>query len=275
MNRFWSILFFLVPILGVGICLMSAFGIYPLEHTWLPADISESGKDIDFAFNLVMWIIGIVFVGTGLILAMSMWSYPFNADRKATYSHGNTKLEIIWSVIPGVVLIGIFIFQAVYWERQKINQPVVTLADGTTALQQPIVKVVARKFGWRFWYAGLDGELGTSDDFVLENELHLPMDEPLVVQLESEDVLHRYFLRNLRIKQDLTPGKKQFAWFTIVSEKIEQDKVYDILCAELCGWGHARMNGRLYPKTKSDFQEFLKLNDLKQNGFAMNEAEEK
>jgi cytochrome c oxidase subunit 2 len=275
MNRFWSILFFLVPILGVGICLMSAFGIYPLEHTWLPADISESGKDIDFAFNLVMWIIGIVFVGTGLILAMSMWSYPFNADRKATYSHGNTKLEIIWSVIPGVVLIGIFIFQAVYWERQKINQPVVTLADGTTALQQPIVKVVARKFGWRFWYAGLDGELGTSDDFVLENELHLPMDEPLVVQLESEDVLHSFFLRNLRIKQDLIPGKKQFAWFTIVSEKIEQDKVYDILCAELCGWGHARMNGRLYPKTKSDFQEFLKLNDLKQNGFAMNEAEEK
>lgn len=275
MNRFWSILFFLVPILGVGICLMSAFGIYPLEHTWLPADISESGKDIDFAFNLVMWIIGIVFVGTGLILAMSMWSYPFNADRKATYSHGNTKLEIIWSVIPGVVLIGIFIFQAVYWERQKINQPVVTLADGTTALQQPIVKVVARKFGWRFWYAGLDGELGTSDDFVLENELHLPMDEPLVVQLESEDVLHSFFLRNLRIKQDLIPGKKQFAWFTIVSEKIEQDKVYDILCAELCGWGHARMNGRLYPKTKSDFQEFLKLNDLKQNGFTMNEAEEK
>ena len=275
MNRFWSILFFLVPILGVGICLMSAFGIYPLEHTWLPADISESGKDIDFAFNLVMWIIGIVFVGTGLILAMSMWSYPFNADRKATYSHGNTKLEIIWSVIPGVVLIGIFIFQAVYWERQKINQPVVTLADGTTALQQPIVKVVARKFGWRFWYAGLDGELGTSDDFVLENELHLPMDEPLVVQLESEDVLHSFFLRNLRIKQDLIPGKKQFAWFTIVGEKIEQDKVYDILCAELCGWGHARMNGRLYPKTKSDFQEFLKLNDLKQNGFAMNEAEEK
>ena len=275
MNRFWSILFFLVPILGVGICLMSAFGIYPLEHTWLPADISESGKDIDFAFNLVMWIIGIVFVGTGLILAMSMWSYPFNADRKATYSHGNTKLEIIWSVIPGVVLIGIFIFQAVYWERQKINQPVVTLADGTTALQQPIVKVVARKFGWRFWYAGLDGELGTSDDFVLENELHLPMDEPLVVQLESEDVLHSFFLRNLRIKQDLIPGKKQFAWFTIVSEKIEKDKVYDILCAELCGWGHSRMNGRLYPKSKSDFQEFLKLNDLKQNGFAMNEAEEK
>lgn len=275
MNRFWSILFFLVPILGVGICLMSAFGIYPLEHTWLPADISESGKDIDFAFNLVMWIIGIVFVGTGLILAMSMWSYPFNADRKATYSHGNTKLEIIWSVIPGFVLIGIFIFQAVYWERQKINQPVVTLADGTTALQQPIVKAVARKFGWRFWYAGLDGELGTSDDFVLENELHLPMDEPLVVQMESEDVLHSFFLRNLRIKQDLIPGKKQFAWFTIVSEKIEKDKVYDILCAELCGWGHSRMNGRLYPKSKSDFQEFLKLNDLKQNSFAMNEAEEK
>lgn len=254
---------------------MSALGIAPLQNTWLPADISESGKDIDLAFNVVMWIIGIVFVATGFVLAQSIWSHSFSAERKATYSHGNTKLEIIWSIVPGVILIGIFVFQSVYWEKQKINRPEVTLSDGSTAMQKPIVRVVARKFGWRFWYAGLDGELGTPDDFVLENELHLPMDEPLVVQMESEDVLHSFFLRNLRIKQDLIPGKKQFAWFTIVSDKIEENKVYDILCAELCGWGHSRMNGRLYPKSKSEFEAFLRKNDLKQNGYTMNEAEEK
>ena len=249
------------------VCLGSAFGIYPFAETWLPDDISESGKDIDRAFIVVMWIIGIVFVGTGVFLAMAMWKNGYSPDRKSEYSHGNTKLEITWSVIPAFILIGIFVYQSIYWEKQKITRPVVELADGSTIMQEPMVRVVAHKFGWRFWYAGLDGELGTDDDFMLANELYLPMDESIVLQLESEDVLHSFYLRNLRIKQDLVPGKQQYVWFKIMSDKVETDKVYDILCSELCGWGHSRMNGRLYPLSKDDYLKFLAKQHSLQNGF--------
>ena len=267
MNRFWSILFFLVPILGVGVCLMSAFGIYPFEETWLPVDISESGKDIDRAFVVVMWIIGVVFVGTGYFLAMALWKDSYSAGKKAQYSHGNTRLEIAWSVIPGFVLIGIFVYQSIYWEQQKISRPMVQQADGSEGLQEPLVRVVAHKFGWQFWYAGMDGKVGTFDDFMIENELFLPMDESIVLQLESIDVLHSFYLRNLRIKQDLVPGKRQFAWFRIQSEKVKPNQVYDILCAELCGWGHSRMNGRLYPVTREAFDQFLLAKHREQNSF--------
>lgn len=273
MNRFWSVLFYLVPILGIGVCLFSAFGVFPFEGTWLPVDISESGKDIDRAFLVVMWIIGIVFLGTGIFLAQALWSYSHSADRKAEYSHGNTKLEIIWSVIPGIILIGIFVYQSFYWEKQKIDRPVQTASDGTETMQTPIVRVVAHKFGWQFWYAGIDGEIGTPDDFMLENELYLPMDQSIVLQLESVDVLHSFYLRNLRIKQDLVPGKKQFVWFTIESDKVEENKIYDILCAELCGWGHSRMNGRLYPLTQEEFSSFVQRNHLRQNEFGQPAAD--
>ncbi|MEC9093657.1 MAG: cytochrome c oxidase subunit II, partial [Planctomycetota bacterium] len=215
MNRFWSILFFLVPLLGIGVCLCSAFAIYPFHGTWLPSDISETGKDIDRAFLVVMWIIGVTFLGTGLYLGLSLWLYSHTPHRKANYSHGNTKLEIIWSVIPGVILIGIFAYQNVYWEKQKITRPLTMQPDGTQTLKEPLVRVVAHKFGWQFWYAGIDGVTGTPDDFMLENELYLPMDQPIVLQLESIDVLHSFYLRHLRIKQDLVPGKQQYVWFKI------------------------------------------------------------
>ena len=267
MNRFWSILFFLVPILGTAVVVWSALGIYPFEKTWLPDDISESGKDIDRAFIVVMWIIGVVFIGTGIFLAMAMWSHGYSKERTATYSHGNTKLEIIWSVIPGIFLIGIFVYQSIYWQQQKINRPVEQLADGSEVMQKPLVRVVAHQFGWRFWYAGLDGEIGTHDDFLLENELYLPMDEQIVLQLESVDVLHSFYLRHLRVKQDLVPGKQQYAWFKIDSNKVEPNRIYDVLCAELCGWGHSRMNGRLYPITREDFNKFLAKQHALQNGF--------
>ena len=273
MYRFWSLLFFLVPILGVGICLYSALGIYPLEQTWLPPDISESGKEIDGAFLVVMWIIGVVFLATGIFLAWAMWSYSHSPGRKAAYSHGNTRLEVAWSVIPGIILIGIFVYQNIYWEKQKINRPLQTLSDGTQALVDPIVRVVAHKFGWQFWYAGQDAELGTYDDFMLENELYLPMDQSIVLQLESVDVLHSFYLRHLRIKQDLVPGKQQYVWFKIQSNKVQKDRIYDILCAELCGWGHSRMNGRLYPLTREEHSKFLARQHGLQNGFAESTAE--
>ncbi|MDG2467996.1 MAG: cytochrome c oxidase subunit II [Pirellulaceae bacterium] len=269
MNRFWSILFFLVPILGVGVCFLSAFDIAPFQNTWLPADISESGKDIDQAFVVVMWIVGIVFLGTGLILGFSLWAHSFSIDRKAEYSHGNTKLEIAWSIIPGIILIAIFVYQSFYWEKQKIYNPLELQSDGDVTQVQPLVRVVARKFGWSFRYAGVDATLDTADDFILENELYLPVDRSIVLELESEDVLHSFYLRNLRVKQDIIPGKRQLVWFSIISSKVEQGKIYDILCAELCGWGHSRMNGRLYPLAEEKYQVFLAEQNALQNQVTM------
>ncbi len=84
------------------------------------------------------------------------------------------------------------------------------------------------------------------------NELHVPVHEPVVLRMQSEDVLHSFFLPNLRIKQDVVPGMKQHIWFEAV-----KDGEYDIVCAELCGWGHYKMKGRITIESRGDYEDYI------------------
>ena len=86
----------------------------------------------------------------------------------------------------------------------------------------------------------------------LVNDLHLPINEEIVLKIKSQDVLHSFFLPNLRVKQDVVPGMKQFVWF-----RANKAGVYDIVCAELCGWGHYKMRGRLTLQSRADFDRWL------------------
>lgn len=115
-----------------------------------------------------------------------------------------------------------------------------------------MARVTGRQFEWRLRYAGADGEIGTKDDVHLVNDLHIPLDREVVLQIESEDVLHSFFLPNLRIKQDVVPGMTQFTWF-----RANKAGVYDVVCAELCGWGHYKMRGRLTVEPEEQFNKWL------------------
>ena len=116
----------------------------------------------------------------------------------------------------------------------------------------PTVEVVARQFEWRLRYPGRDNMLGTRDDLFLTNDLHLPVDEDILIQLKSMDVLHSFFLPNFRIKQDAVPGMKIPVWF-----KATETGAFDIVCAELCGWGHYKMKGRVTIESRADFDRWL------------------
>jgi cytochrome c oxidase subunit 2 len=91
------------------------------------------------------------------------------------------------------------------------------------------------------------------------NDLHLPVDEDVLVQLKSMDVLHSFFLPNLRVKQDAVPGMKIPVWF-----KAKETGEYDLVCAELCGWGHYKMKGRVTFVTRPEFDAWLERKYLEQ-----------
>ena len=112
--------------------------------------------------------------------------------------------------------------------------------------------MTGRQFEWRLRYPGNDGQLGTPDDVHLVNDLHVPIDEEIVIAIKSDDVLHSFFLPNLRLKQDVVPGMKQFVWFTA-----QREGTFDIVCAELCGWGHYKMKGRLTVESREDFDRWM------------------
>ena len=260
MGRFWSLLFLMVPILGTAAFVFAVAGVGPFYGHWLPDNINEHGGIIDSLFNFIMYLTGVIFIGTGIALFYFLWKYDaaVNTER-VKYTHGSHVLEVVWSIIPAATLLFIAIFQMNAWANAKMRRPLANKGpDNKAGTADDVVKpalceVTGRQFEWRIRYAGPDEKLGTPDDLYMVNDLHIPVDEETVVSIKSQDVLHSFFLPNLRVKQDVVPGMKQFVWF-----KANKQGVFDIVCAELCGWGHYKMRGRLTVEPRAKFDLWYK-----------------
>jgi cytochrome c oxidase subunit II len=253
-GKFWSILFLCVTIFGVA-----TFIIAPAAGIWLPPDVSETGPAIDHLFKFILVLTGVVFIITELVLFYFLWRYDGRTSATpAKFTHGSHTLEICWTIVPAATLLFIAIYQMNTWAAAKMRRPT---HDG-----QPMaftVEVTGRQFEWRLRYPGEDGLLGTKDDLFDVNELHVPLGEETLVSLKSQDVLHSFFLPNLRVKQDAVPGMKIPVWFRPV-----RDGTYDIVCAELCGWGHYKMKGRITIESRKAYDDYLENLRLRQNAVA-------
>jgi len=237
-GKFWSLLFLLVPILGVGLFVWA-----PFNNHWLPRDVSTHGYQIDHLFNFILGLTGVVFIATEFLLFWFLWRYDRTTNTSPVkFTHGSHNLEIVWTILPAATLLFIAIYQMNAWAEVKMHKPDM----------EPTVEVTARQFEWRLRYPGKDGKIGTKDDIYHVNELHVPVDEMILVNLESADVLHDFFLPHLRIKQDAVPGTTIPVWF-----RATQPGEYDLVCAELCGWGHYKMKGRLFVESRSDYERWL------------------
>jgi len=237
-QKLWSLLFLPVPIFCVVLFVMA-----PSYGWWLPENASTFGADVDHLFNVILWIVTIAFVITELVLVYCLFRYTGHGNR-ATFIHTNHTIEFWWTLIPA----GILIFIAVYQFR--------TWADIKVAANFPNadveMEVLAGQFEWRIRYPGPDGKLATLDDIVSTNDMHVPVNKNVKIILRSRDVLHSLFLLNMRVKQDAVPGMAIPVWFNATKEG-----TYDITCAELCGWGHYKMRGRLLVQSQADFTTWL------------------
>jgi cytochrome c oxidase subunit 2 len=124
------------------------------------------------------------------------------------------------------------------WAKIKYEVPPTNIA----------VQITAKQFNWEITYPGLDGKIGTEDDVTEDNDLHVPAGKVVRMTLKSRDVIHSFFIPNLRFKQDLVPGHEIPAWF----DSTKPGK-YEIPCAELCGFGHSGMRGWLFAHTPEEF----------------------
>lgn len=211
--------------------------------SWLPENVSTYGADIDFIFYLIYYITAAVFVLVTVLMVAFLIMYRHREGRRAAYSHGNTALEIIWTVVPAVILIVLTFVSMPSWARIKIQIPESDLK----------IRVTAKQFNWEVQYPGPDGTFDTDDDKVFDNEIHVPVAKPVVLGLRSRDVIHSLFLPELRFKQDVVPGREILQWF----EAIKPGK-YEMPCAELCGFGHSGMKGWLYVHTPEEYAQWVK-----------------
>lgn len=235
---------------------------------WLPPLASEHGKAIDTLFIVTLAITGAVFVLVQLLLAFLVFRYAGSEKRRAIHFTDNKTLEVVWTVVPAVILTALIVSGGRLWSRIQISEP------PEDAFK---VEVWGEQFRWTFRYPGKDGKFGRTDPklisvenplgidkndpaakddiffFAGEENLHVPVNKPIVVYLRAKDVLHSFYVPQLRVKQDLVPGMVTRTWF-VVTKKGE----YEIACAELCGLGHYGMRGVMVVEDEKDVQNWLK-----------------
>ena len=207
---------------------------------WLPENVSTFGREVDTLFLLIYWITSITFLGVVITLIVFLIKYRFQEGRKAEYIHGNTTLEIVWTAATTVIVFGLAMLSLPQWGRIK--------SPSQFPNPDVVVQVNAKQFNWDMTYPGPDKEFGTKDDLELENQLHVPVNKVVHVRLNSEDVIHSFFVPQLQLKQDALPGRSINVWF-----KATKSGRYEIPCAELCGFGHSGMLGHLTVHTDDDY----------------------
>ena len=245
MGRFWSILFLAVPVLGVGTFVWAMADLWPMQGHWLPANINDHGQVIDNLFIFILVLTGIIFILTNLVLVWVLWKFDTTKSvQPVAFTHGSHTLEVVWTILPAVTLLFIAIYQMNAWADAKMRRP--TNVDVTA-------EITGRQFNWDVRYPGADKEFHTPDDIIrTDGDIHFPANEEVLLVIKSTDVLHSFFLPNLRMKQDVVPGMDQYMWFRALDTG-----EFDIVCAELCGWGHYKMKGRATFEPREKFDKWL------------------
>lgn len=238
--------------MAAGVAAVGSFAVAPAMNWWFPGpSLSPLGARIDDLFYLILVITGVTFIGVMGVLGYILWTFGGGTRARGRFTHGSHTLEVIWSIVPAGILLFIALYQMDVWAQFRVK----TLFD-QDALAKPLAEVSARQFEWRIRYPAPGKVLQDTpqpDDLYTVNDLHAPAGRPVVIRLRSEDVLHSFYLPHLRIKQDAVPGLVIPVWF-----QCDKVGVHELVCAELCGWGHYKMRGQLTAQRDEDFNKYLK-----------------
>src|ERR1700693_1489484 len=150
-----------------------------LEKLYFPHDISTFGPSIDAIFLLIFWITMVTWVLVTVTMVVFLVKYRTRPGRKAEYIEGNSRLEITWTTATTVILIALAIMSRSTWADIKEHGP-----PGDV-----FYKVNAKQFNWEITYPGSDGKFGTKGDLTIDNELHVPVNKVVRIDLTSKDVI--------------------------------------------------------------------------------------
>jgi len=226
---------FTVIVLSLVLIALGYLVATQVDFSWLlPAEASTRAVQVDRLFRAMMGIAVVIFlvVEGALLYAVLRFRRKPGDEREGAPIHGNNTLEIVWTLIPAVIVavIGIYSYRVLADVEKKPENPLV-------------VRVIAQQFVWTFEYP----EAG-----ITSNVLHLPVGQPVQFQIESRDVIHSFWVPAFRVKHDATPG--QIDELIITPTEIG---TFPVRCAELCGAGHAAMITEVEVESVENFQAWI------------------
>jgi len=227
-----------------------SFVVAPGRGWTMPENVATLGASVDELFREIQWVVGAFFVLTVGLLAWIVWRQAQGGGGSRSPAANHLPLEIFWTLVPGAILVWLALVQIAPWEALKFSNSIPRAADGTP--RPPLCEVWASQFDWHVLYPGADGRFGSGDDLHSPYELVVPVGEPIVLRLGSRDVIHSFFVPSFRLKQDVLPGRATLVWFECTKQG-----TYDLMCAELCGWGHYKMAGAVRVVSRAEYEAFL------------------
>lgn len=241
---------------------------------------SEHGVAIDTMYNRTMLVSILVVIVTNTLLFWFAFQYRGREGQKALYYPHNNKLELIWTVVPAIVMALLIADGVRNWHN--IMDP-----DEETRASALDIEFYAKQFDWTIRYPGSDGELGqshvkfidinkgnttglnfedqTTRDDIIVTEIHVPVGKPVCMNIRSQDVLHSATLAHFRVKMDAVPGMPTKFYFTPTVTTKEMRKIkdnpdfnYELSCQQICGAAHWNMRRVLVVESEEEYQEWLK-----------------
>jgi cytochrome c oxidase subunit 2 len=228
---------------------ISGCSLFIFRPVWFPLPITAEALAYDRQFTWTLWITGIIFIAAQILLAFAIFRSRKSRNSSATASHAG--LELTWTTVTAALFITLSILGSRGWAK---------IPDRARAAE--IIEVDSHQFAWSFRYPGPDGRFGrTSIEFINDSggnpagidpsdpsgkddivtaSLRVPVNRDVRLMLHSRDVIHDFFVRELRTKQDIVPGME-----IPLQLHIDLPGNYEIACAELCGLGHSQMRSLL------------------------------
>jgi cytochrome c oxidase subunit 2 len=267
--------FLLLAFLIIGLtATIWEFAVHSKLTVFADGPASVHGEEYDNMFMITLIITGIVFFITQGLLFWYAYKYKHSSKRRALFYPDNHKIELIWTVIPAIVLTILVVRGLKTW----------TEMTGEKDPKSRIVEVYGYQFAWNARYAGEDNILGKHDfrqigvinalgvdtndikaqDDIITNELHLGVGEPVLLKFRAKDVIHSAYLPHFRVQMNVVPGLPTQFGFTPslttaeMRQKLNNPKFdYVILCNKICGGAHYRMKMKVVVHTKEEFKQWL------------------
>ena len=226
----------IAKMLAATVALTVAISAVMVSINWDGQQASTAAPKIDDLLNVMIVISSFVFSLVVVMLAYALWKFKAKPGDESDGEpiHGNTRLEIAWTLIPTIIVL----FGGGYsWKvLDEIEKP---------AKNPLTVEVFSQQYAWSFGYPGKGGVWS-------EGEFHVPVNRQVQFKMHSQDVIHSFWVPEWRIKKDNVPGITTTAIVT-------PDKVgtYQLVCTELCGFGHASMRAKVVVESPAKFQEWV------------------
>jgi cytochrome c oxidase subunit 2 len=251
----------LAPVVWILTAVIAYF--FAAKTWWFPPPINAHGIAYDEQFMRTLIVTGIIFVLAQFALGWVIFRFR-DDGRRANYNHGNNRLETIWTSATALLFLGLVLMGTKIWAGVHFDEPPANAVP---------IEVLGKQFAWSFRYPGPDGKFGRTDlklvndsggnpfgldekdpaskDDIVSASLKIPAGMPIKLKMVSRDVIHNFFVRELRVKQDIVPGME-----IPLSFQADTIGVYEVPCSELCGLGHFQMRTTMQVMSAADFEKW-------------------